>query len=103
MFKMLMMGGLAALTLTLAAPEMTHALQMEQAESATLAQLTQATTPAALRSPGADDRLTDLAHRLMALVDGDATVTKAAPAPAQWVPVDDYSLALATPTQQVAP
>lgn len=96
MIKMMLAAAFAALMLTLAAPEMTHALQMEQAESATLAQLTRDTTPAALQAPDSGSRLSALARKLLALVDGGSTTapqhTTQAP---RWVPVDQYVNAVA--------
>lgn len=96
MFKMLMAAGLAALMLTLAVPQMTRAVDMERAESATLAQLTRATTPEALQALGSGDRLTELAHHLLALVGGSGEAPQLAPQAQRWVPVDEYVDAIAT-------
>lgn len=107
MVKMLFYAALASVMLTLVAPRMAATMQTMQAENAALAQLTADTTPMALQSPQAGDRLTALAQRLLALASGEAPTRKVTALQAsRWVPVGQYADALAmaqAQARQVAP
>lgn len=88
----------ALIGLAVLVPTCRSAIHMVTGESAALTQLTAATTPAALRAPGGDEKAMAAAHRILAVAGGQPIAQHAAPAPApaqpQWVSVGDYNTRL---------